>query len=118
MTANVPVLAFDDILVASIGEDLQDTAALNLQHDIASAVTRTGARGVIIDISSVQMLDSFLARVLAEIAACCRLLAAETVVVGMRPAIAITLVELGLTLRGLRTAVTVADAEALLRGRR
>nr|WP_240449057.1 STAS domain-containing protein [Streptomyces harenosi] len=94
--------------------DLHDSTAQQLQQDLAETITHSGATGVIIDISGVEIVDSFLGRVLAEIAAQASLLAARTVVVGMRPAVAITLVELGLTLPGLRTALSTEVAMDLL----
>ncbi|MEY9214348.1 STAS domain-containing protein [Thermobifida halotolerans] len=112
--SQIPVIPLGDVLLVSIQGELHDAMALSLQNDVTMAIEQHGARGVIIDISAVDMVDSFLGRVLAEIAACSRLLGADTVVVGMRPAVAITLVELGLTLPELRTARTVADAAALL----
>ena len=110
--SSIPVLDFGGLLLVSIQGELPDDAAVSLQEDITDAVVRTGSRGVIIDISSLDMVDSFLARVLAEIAASSRLLAARTVLVGMRPAVAITLVELGLYLPGMDTARTITDAAA------
>lgn len=110
--SSIPVLDFGGLLLVSIQGELPDDAAVSLQEDITDAVVRTGSRGVIIDISSLDMVDSFLARVLAEIAASSRLLAARTVLVGMRPAVAITLVELGLSLPGMDTARTITDAAA------
>jgi rsbT antagonist protein RsbS len=114
--APVPVLALGDILLVTLQGDLHDGAAEQLQHDITHRIAAGPARvgGVVIDISGVEIVDSFLGRVLAEIAANARLLAARTVLAGMRPAVAITLVELGLTLPGLVTALNVEDALALL----
>ncbi|WP_236567603.1 MULTISPECIES: STAS domain-containing protein [unclassified Nocardiopsis] len=109
---SIPVLDLGGLLFVSIQGELPDDAAVQLQEDVTAAITRTGSRGLIIDISSLDMVDSFLARVLAEVAASSRLLAARTVLVGMRPAVAITLVELGLTLPGMATARTVTDAAA------
>ncbi|WP_427164552.1 STAS domain-containing protein [Streptomyces sp. C1-1] len=115
-SAPVPVLALGDILLVTLQGDLHDGAAEQLQHDITHRIAAGPARvgGVVIDISGVEIVDSFLGRVLAEIAANARLLAARTVLAGMRPAVAITLVELGLTLPGLVTALNVEDALALL----
>lgn len=112
--ASASILELDGALVATLQGELTDGAALDLQQDLADAVVAVGARGVLIDISGLELVDSFLARTIYDIAAATSLLAAETVVVGMRPEVAITLVELGLTLPGLRTARTVADGMALL----
>ncbi|MFD6095647.1 STAS domain-containing protein [Nocardiopsis flavescens] len=110
--SSIPVLDLGGLLLVSIQGELPDDAAVALQEDVTNAVASTGSRGLIIDISALEMVDSFLARVLAEVAASSRLLAARTVLVGMRPAVAITLVELGLTLPGLDTARTVTEAAA------
>ncbi|KFG01048.1 STAS domain-containing protein [Streptomyces europaeiscabiei] len=112
--APVPVLKLGSVLLVSLQGDLHDGAAEQLQQDISATVARSGATGVIIDLSGVEMVDSFLGRVLGDIAAQTSLLAAGTVVAGMRPAVAITLVELGLTLPGLRTALSTEDALRLL----
>jgi rsbT antagonist protein RsbS len=111
----VPVLKIGDILLVSIQIDMEDQVALRLQEDLADRIVATGCRGVIIDISGLDIVDSFVGRTLATIAAISRVLDAETVVVGMRPAVAITLVELGLTLSGVRTALDVDRGLALLR---
>jgi rsbT antagonist protein RsbS len=110
----VPVLRLGDVLLITLQGDLHDTAAEQLQQDVAESIVRSRVTGVVIDISGVEIVDSFLGRVLAEIAASARLLAARTVVAGMRPAVAITLVELGLTLPGLRTALDTEAAMELL----
>ena len=110
----VPVLALGDVLLVSLQGELHDGMAEQLQHDITSRVSTSGVTGVVIDISGVDIVDSFLGRVLAEIASTARLLAARTVLAGMRPAVAITLVELGLTLPGLVTALDVDRAMELL----
>ncbi|MEU1479201.1 STAS domain-containing protein [Streptomyces sp. NPDC001668] len=114
--APVPVLALGDVLLVTLQGELHDGAAEQLQHDIAQRIASSPVPvgGVVIDISGVEIVDSFLGRVLAEIAASARLLAARTVLAGMRPAVAITLVELGLTLPGLGTALNVEKALALL----
>ncbi|MEE1836335.1 STAS domain-containing protein [Streptomyces sp. SP17KL33] len=112
--APVPVLKLGNVLLVSLQGDLHDGAAEQLQQDISDTVARSGATGVVIDLSGVEMVDSFLGRVLGDIAAQTSLLAAGTVVAGMRPAVAITLVELGLTLPGLRTALSTEDALRLL----
>ncbi|MCE3554688.1 STAS domain-containing protein [Pseudonocardia sp. RS11V-5] len=111
----VPVLSLGDALLVSIQVDLQDNTVLALQEDLAERIVSTGARGVLIDISAVDIVDSFIGRMFASIAALSRLLDAETVVVGMRPAVAITLVELGLSLDGVRTALDVERGMKILR---
>ncbi|MER6287147.1 STAS domain-containing protein [Streptomyces sviceus] len=112
----VPVLALGDVLLVTLQGELHDGAAEQLQHDISQRIasSATPVNGVVIDISGVEIVDSFLGRVLAEIAASSRLLAARTVLAGMRPAVAITLVEMGLTLPGLGTALNVERALSLL----
>ncbi|MGW2619995.1 STAS domain-containing protein [Streptomyces sp. NPDC001500] len=112
--APVPVLRLGDVLLITLQGDLHDGTAERLQRDIAESIVRSRVTGVVIDISGVEIIDSYLGRVLAEIAAGSRLLAARTVVAGMRPAVAITLVELGLTLPGLRTALNTEAALELL----
>ncbi|MET8116560.1 STAS domain-containing protein [Streptomyces prasinus] len=111
---HVPVLRLGDILLVTLQGDLYDSTAQQLQQDLSETIVSAGVTGVVIDISGVEIVDSFLGRVLAEIAAQASLLAARTVVAGMRPAVAITLVELGLTLPGLRTALDTQAAMALL----
>ncbi|MGV9566595.1 STAS domain-containing protein [Streptomyces sp. NPDC003480] len=110
----IPVLRLGHVLLVTLQGELHDKAAEQLQQDIAAAITRSPVNGVVLDISGVEIVDSFLGRVFAEIAASARLLAAETVVAGMRPAVAITLVELGLTLPGLRTALDTEEALRML----
>jgi rsbT antagonist protein RsbS len=112
----VPVLWLGGALLVSIQVDLADELALRLQEDLAERIVATGARGVLIDISGLDVVDSFTGRMLSTIAAVSRVLDAETVVVGMRPAVAVTLVELGLTLRGVRTALNVELGLEILRG--
>ncbi|MFF8672144.1 STAS domain-containing protein [Streptomyces sp. NPDC015242] len=112
----VPVLRLGDILLVTLQGELHDGMAEQLQHDITDRIAHSRVTGVVIDISGVDIVDSFLGRVLAEIAAAAELLAARTVLAGMRPAVAITLVELGLTLPGLRTALDVERAMELLAG--
>ncbi|WP_030897176.1 MULTISPECIES: STAS domain-containing protein [unclassified Streptomyces] len=114
VTGHVPVLRLGDVLLVTLQGDLHDSTAQQLQQDLADTIVRTGVRGVLIDISGVEIVDSFLGRVLAEIAAQAELLAARTVVAGMRPAVAITLVELGLTLPGLSTALSTEAGMELL----
>ncbi|GAA3998744.1 STAS domain-containing protein [Streptomyces plumbiresistens] len=116
VTGHVPVLRLGDVLLVTLQGDLHDSTAQQLQQDIGETVAGTGVSGLVIDISGVEIVDSFLGRVLAEIAAQASLLAARTVVAGMRPAVAITLVELGLTLPGLRTALSAEAAMDLLAG--
>ena len=111
----ISVLRMGDVLIATIQQELTDQTALALQQDLTE-MAATGARGVVIEISGVEIVDSFLARVLSEIAAATSMLAGRTVVAGMRPSVAITLVEMGLGLRGLETARSLEDAMALLRG--
>jgi rsbT antagonist protein RsbS len=114
----VPVLSLGDVLLVSIQVDLEDRIAVQLQEDLAERIVATGAHGVLIDITALDIVDSFVGRMLATIASVSRVLDAETVVVGMRPAVAITLVELGLPLRGIRTALNVELGLALLRAAR
>jgi rsbT antagonist protein RsbS len=110
----VPILKIGGILLVSIQIDMADQIALQLQEDLAERVVTTGCRGVLIDISGLDIVDSFVGRTLATIASISRVLDAETVVVGMRPAVAITLVELGLSLPGIRTALNVELGMELL----
>ena len=112
--AGVPIVRIGDTLVVAVQEELRDREALQLQEALADALVRSGARGVLLDISVVETIDSFLGRLLHDIAAVSRLLGAETVVVGMQPAVAITLVELGLELAGVRTALTPEKGLALV----
>ncbi len=114
----IPVLSLGDILLVSIQVDLEDQLALRLQEDLSNRIVTTGAHGVIIDISALDIVDSFIGRMLSTIASISRVLDAETVVVGMRPAVAITLVELGLSLNGVRTALNVEHGLRLLRDAR
>lgn len=110
----VPIHKIGNVLLVSIQLDLQDQTVLALQEDLADRITATGAHGVIIDITAVEIVDSFIGRMFATIAAMSRLMDAETVVVGMRPAVAITLVELGLSLGGVRTALDLEEGMRLL----
>lgn len=110
----IPVLKMGNLLLVSIQVDLQDQLALDLQDDLAERIVATGARGVLIDISALDIVDSFIGRMLSTIASLSRLLDAETVVVGMRPTVAITLVELGLYMPGVRTALTLEHGLELL----
>ena len=111
----VPILKLEDYLMVSIQVDMHDQLALTLQDDLTQKIVATRARAVLIDISALEMVDSFMGRMLGNIAAMSRILDAQTVVVGMRPAVAITLVELGLSLPGIRTALNVDAGLALLR---
>ncbi len=110
----IPILKMGRVLLVTIQVDMHDQLALALQDDLTTRIAGTGARGVLIDISSLDVVDSFIGRVLANIAAMSRVLDAQTVVVGMQPAVAITLVELGLSLPGVRTALNVERGMALL----
>lgn len=111
----IPILKMGDLLLVSIQVDLHDQLALALQDALSQRIVEEGARGVLIDISSLTLVDSFIGRVLGEIAAISRILDAQTVVVGMQPAVAITLVELGVALPGVRTALNVEQGMRLLR---
>jgi rsbT antagonist protein RsbS len=110
----IPVLKLGDLLLVSIQVDMHDRLALSLQDDLTDLVVRHHAKGVLVDISALDMVDSFIGRMLGNIAAMTRALGAETIVVGMRPAVAITLVELGLDLHGVRTALTPEAGMQLL----
>jgi rsbT antagonist protein RsbS len=112
----IPILKMGDYLLVTIQVDMHDRLALTLQDDLTEGIARTRAQGVLIDISSLEIVDSFIGRMLGNIAAMSRVLDAETVVVGMRPAVAITLVELGLSLPGVRTALNVEKGMSLLQG--
>jgi rsbT antagonist protein RsbS len=111
----IPILRMGELLLVSIQVDMHDRLAMALQDDLTNKITDTGARGVLIDISALEMVDSFIGRMLANISSMSKVLDAETVVVGMQPAVAITLVELGLSLPGVRTALNVDKGMQLLR---
>jgi rsbT antagonist protein RsbS len=113
----IPILKMGRYLLVTIQVDMHDRLAMSLQDDLTSRIAATGAHGVLIDISGLEMVDSFIGRMIANIAAMSRVLDAETVVVGMRPAVAITLVELGLPLKGVRTALNVEHGMAVLKAR-
>ena len=111
----IPILKMGDLLLVTIQVDMHDRLAMTLQDDLTHMISKTEARGVLIDISSLEIVDSFIGRMLGNIAAMSRVLDAQTVVVGMQPAVAITLVELGLSLTGVRTALNVDAGMELLR---
>jgi len=111
----IPILRMGEFLLVTIQVDMHDRLAMTLQDDLTTRISETGARGVLIDISSLEIVDSFIGRMLGNIAAMSRVLDAETVVVGMRPAVAITLVELGMSLAGVKTALNVDTGMELLR---
>lgn len=114
----IPILQMGSYLLVTIQVDMQDQTALALQDDLADKISRSGAKGVLIDISALEIVDSFVGRMLAGISGIARILDATTVVVGMQPAVAITLVELGLSLEGVRTALNVERGMQLLQNAR
>jgi rsbT antagonist protein RsbS len=111
----IPILRMGEFLLVTIQVDMHDRLAIALQDDLTNRISQTGARGVLIDISSLEIVDSFIGRMIGNIAAMSRVLDAETVVVGMQPAVAITLVELGMSLPGVKTALNVDAGMELLR---
>jgi rsbT antagonist protein RsbS len=111
----IPILKLGEFLLITIQVDMHDRLAMTLQNDVTDMIVKTHAHGVMIDISMLDMVDSFIGRMLGSIASMSRILDAETVVVGMQPAVAITLVELGLSLTGVRTALNVDKGMELLR---
>jgi rsbT antagonist protein RsbS len=111
----IPILKMGEFLLITIQVDMHDRLAMTLQNDVTDMIVKTHARGVMIDISMLDVVDSFIGRMLGRIASMSRILDAETVVVGMQPAVAITLVELGLSLTGVRTALNVDKGMELLR---
>ncbi|MEA3060125.1 MAG: rsbT antagonist protein RsbS [Sphingomonadales bacterium] len=113
--ARVPIVRLGETLIATVQEELRDRDALALQEELSSTIERVGAVGVLLDLSAIQTVDSFLGRLLNDIALETRLLGAHTVVVGIQPAVAITLVELGLELKGVRTALDPLRGMRLLR---
>ncbi len=114
----IPILRLGDTLLVSIQVDLQDHIALALEEDLAERIVDSGAKGVLIDITALEIVDSFIGRMISTIASISKVLDAETVLVGMRPAVAITLVELGLSLSGVRTALDVDRGLTMLRADR
>jgi rsbT antagonist protein RsbS len=113
----IPILKLGEFLLVTVQVDMHDRLAMTLQDDLTDRIVRHHAKAVLIDISALEVVDSFIGRMLANIAAMSRILDAETVVVGMQPAVAITLVELGLDLQGVRTALNVERGMELLRAR-
>ncbi len=110
----IPILKMGRFLLVTIQVDMHDELAMTLQEDLTSRIVKDRAQGVLIDISSLEIVDSFIGRMIGNIAGMARMLDAETVLVGMRPAVAITLVELGMTLAGVRTALNVDKGMAML----
>jgi rsbT antagonist protein RsbS len=113
----IPILKMGRFLLVTVQVDMHDQLALQLQDDLTARIVASKARGVLIDISSLEVVDSFIGRMISNIAAMAKVLDAETVVVGIQPAVAITLVELGLSLEGVRTALNVDRGMALLQDR-
>ena len=111
----IPILKMGNFLLVTIQVDMHDRLALTLQDDLTAQIVKYGTHGVLVDISTLEMVDSFIGRMLGTIASMAHLLDAETVVVGMQPSVAITLVELGLTLTGIRTALDVEKGMEALR---
>jgi rsbT antagonist protein RsbS len=113
----IPILKMGQFLLVTIQVDMHDQLALILQDDLTNRISREGSRGVLLDISSLDVVDSFIGRMISNISSMARVLDAETVVTGMQPSVAITLVELGLTLEGVHTALNVEKGMELLRAR-
>jgi rsbT antagonist protein RsbS len=113
----IPILKLGEALLVTIQVDMHDQLALALEEDLTERIVEFGAKGVLIDISALEIVDSFIGRTLANIAMIARILDADTVVVGMRPAVAITLVELGLSLSGVRTALNAERGMAMIKAR-
>ena len=111
----IPILRMGEFLLVTIQVDMHDQLALKLQEDLSNAINKNASKGVLIDISSLEMVDSFIGRMVADISSIGKILGAETILVGMQPAVAITLVELGLSLPGVATALNVERGMALLR---
>jgi rsbT antagonist protein RsbS len=114
---HIPILKMGDALLVTIQVDMHDRLAMTLQDDLTAGIVKHRSKGVLIDISALEIVDSFIGRMLDNIAAMSRILDAETVVVGMRPAVAITLVELGLSLKGVKTALNVERGVDLIRSK-
>jgi rsbT antagonist protein RsbS len=114
LTERIPILQMGDFLLVTIQVDVHDRLALTLQDDLTNRISQVAAKGVLIDISALEMVDSFIGRVLGNISKMTQIMAAQTVVVGMQPAVAITMVELGLSLTGVKTALNVERGIALL----
>lgn len=112
----IPILKLGNLLLVTIQVDMHDELAMSLQEDLTAMIAKHASRGVLIDISSLEIVDSFIGRMLANIAAMSRVLDAETVLTGMQPAVAITLVELGMSLSGIKTALNVERGMELLKG--
>jgi len=113
----IPILQMGKFLLVTIQVDLYDRLAVNLESDLVQMINKTGARGVLIDISALSIVDSFMGRIIGNIGSMGKIMDAETVVVGMQPAVAITLIELGLELKGVSTALNVERGMALLRNK-
>jgi rsbT antagonist protein RsbS len=114
MSQKIPIIRMGDLLLVSIQVDMHDQLAVQLQDDLTSTIQKLGAKGVLIDISALDMVDSFIGRMISDISGMARILGARSVLVGMQPAVAITLVELGLSLPGVSTALTVERGMKLL----
>lgn len=112
----IPILKLGNLLLVTIQVDMHDELAMSLQEDLTAMIAKQASRGVLIDISSLEIVDSFIGRMLANIAAMSRVLDAETVLTGMQPAVAITMVELGMNLSGIKTALNVERGMELLKG--
>lgn len=112
---HIPILRMGEFLLITVQVDMHDRLAMQLQDDLTERIVQHGSHGVLIDISALEVVDSFIGRMLGNIASMSRVLDAQTVVVGMRPAVAITLVELGMSLPGIRTALTVERGMEILR---
>ena len=115
MIDRIPILQIGDVLLITIQVDMHDQLALQLQDDLTARIAKTGARGVLLDISTLDVVDSFIGRMISNISSVAGVLSARTVVVGMQPAVAITLVELGLSLPGVQTALNAERGMELLR---
>ncbi len=111
----IAILKLENFLIVTIQVDMQDRTAMALQDELTERILQTGAKGVLIDISALDMVDSFVGRMIANISAMSRIMDAHTVLVGMQPAVAITLVELGMTLEGVRTALNLEKGMSILR---